>query len=99
MNASKLQLSRQRGMSLAEVLVASAIFTIIILAILMIYDRSNRVFKTSVESAEMQQSTRAGFDRLVSDVRMAGFDADRDGVPNRAAAGPWQGAKRNYRRY
>lgn len=77
-------------MTLVEVLVASAIFTIIVLAVLFMYDRSNRVFKGSVESAEMQQNTRAAFDRLVGDVRMAGFDFDRDGVPTRAAAGPWQ---------
>lgn len=72
---------RQRGFTLAEVLVATAIFAVIVIAALMIYDRSNRVFKESVEAAAMQQETRVAFDKLVRDVRMAGFDFDRDGVP------------------
>jgi prepilin-type N-terminal cleavage/methylation domain-containing protein len=82
--------NRQRGFSLAEILVAVAIFAIIMVATLLIYDRSNRVFKNSVENAEMQQNTRAAFDRVVADVRMAGFDYDRDGVPVRSATAPWQ---------
>lgn len=72
---------RQRGFTLAEVMVATAIFAVIVIASLMIYDRSNRVFKDSVEAAGMQQETRVAFDKLVRDVRMAGFDFDRDGVP------------------
>ncbi|HVR41958.1 MAG TPA: prepilin-type N-terminal cleavage/methylation domain-containing protein [Thermoanaerobaculia bacterium] len=71
----------QRGYTLAEVLVASAIFTIIFIAALLIYDRSNQVFKQGVESSDMQQSTRVAFDQLVADVRMTGFDFDRDGRP------------------
>jgi len=43
------QMNRQHGYSLAEVLVALAIFAIIFLAALTAYDRSNRVFKTGVE--------------------------------------------------
>jgi prepilin-type N-terminal cleavage/methylation domain-containing protein len=72
---------RQRGFTLAEILVTTAIFAIIMIAALAVYDRSNRVFKTSTESADMQQSTRVGFDKLVSDVRMAGFDYSRGGDP------------------
>jgi len=79
----------QRGMSLTEVVVTTAIFAVIFIVALTLYDQGNKVFKTSVESADMQQNTRAGFDRLVSDLRMAGYDADRDGVPSRAPSGPW----------
>lgn len=78
----------QRGFTLAEILVTTAIFAIIMLAALAVYDRSNRVFKTSTESADMQQSTRIGFDKLVSDVRMAGFDYNRGGVPTESWAAP-----------
>ncbi|HEX8252033.1 MAG TPA: fibronectin type III domain-containing protein, partial [Thermoanaerobaculia bacterium] len=90
MNQIRRNANSQSGMSLIEVVVATSIFLVIMVAALMIYDQSNKIFKTSVESADLQQNTRAGFDRLVSDVRMAGFDFDRDGVPTRAAAGPWQ---------
>jgi prepilin-type N-terminal cleavage/methylation domain-containing protein len=77
----------QRGMSLVEVLVALAIFVVIIVAALLLYDRSNRVFKTGVESADMQQNTRVAFDKIAADLRMAGFDYDRDGVPSGAIGG------------
>src|SRR5436309_14852786 len=58
------------------------------LAALAVYDRSNRVFKTSTEAADMQQSTRIGFDKLVSDVRMAGFDYSRGGIPTQSSEAP-----------
>src|SRR5947207_13699520 len=80
---------RQDGFTLAEVLVATAIFTIMIIAGLLIYDRSNRVFKSNVEAADLQQSSRVAFDKLVSDVRIAGFDFDRDGFPNGTLASVW----------
>jgi prepilin-type N-terminal cleavage/methylation domain-containing protein len=83
------KIRRQRGMSLAEVVVTTAIFAVIFVIALTLYDQGNKIFKSSVESADMQQNTRAGFDRLVSDVRMAGFDYDRDGVPTRSPSGPW----------
>jgi len=78
----------QRGFTLAEILVTTAIFAIIMLAALAVYDRSNRVFKTSTEAADMQQSTRIGFDKLVSDVRMAGFDYSRGGIPQQSWQAP-----------
>jgi prepilin-type N-terminal cleavage/methylation domain-containing protein len=71
----------QRGFTLAEILVTTAIFAIIMIAALTVYDRSNKVFKTSTEAADMQQSTRIAFDKLVSDLRMAGFDYSRGGIP------------------
>jgi len=79
----------QRGYSLAEIIVATAVFTVVILAALMVYDRSNKVFKQSVEASDMQQSTRVAFDRLVADLRMTGFDYDRDGTPFGALAQTW----------
>lgn len=83
MRAYNLQRHKhEAGMSLAEVLVATAIFAVIFIAALLIYDRSNRVFQTGVQSADLQQNTRIAFDKMVSDLRMTGFDYDRDGVPS-----------------
>jgi prepilin-type N-terminal cleavage/methylation domain-containing protein len=81
--------TRQRGYSLIEILVALAIFSALFLGALMIYDRSNRTFKQSVESSEMQQSTRVAFDKLVADVRLAGYDYDRDGIPMSSLSVTW----------
>jgi prepilin-type N-terminal cleavage/methylation domain-containing protein len=72
---------RQRGFTLAEILVTTAIFVIVMIAALTVYDRSNKVFKNSTEAADLQQSTRIGFDKLVSDLRMTGFDFSRGGTP------------------
>lgn len=80
----------QRGFTLAEVLVASAIFTVIIVAALLMYDRSNQVFKNSSQAIDMQQNSRVAFDKLVSDLRMTGFDYDRDGIPTGSAANAWR---------
>src|SRR2546425_8605899 len=79
---------RQRGFTLAEILVTTAIFAVIMIAALEVYDRSNRVFSSSAEASTLQQSTRIGFEKLVSDVRMAGFDYSRGGIPT--AAGQFQ---------
>ncbi|MGH9456754.1 MAG: prepilin-type N-terminal cleavage/methylation domain-containing protein [Thermoanaerobaculia bacterium] len=91
MNAHTSKRNHQRGYTLAEVLVATAIFTVIFVAALMIYDRSNQVFKRSVEASDMQQSTRVAFDQLAADLRMTGFDFDRDGRPlGLVGIQPWQ---------
>src|SRR6188768_1783782 len=71
----------QSGFSLAEVFVATAIFAVIFIAALLVYDRSNKIFKSGVEAADMQQNTRVAFDKLMADTRLTGFDFDRDGVP------------------
>ena len=82
---------RQRGFSLAEIMVATAIMIIVIVGILMLYDRANKVFKTGNEAAELQQNVRVAYDRMVADIRMAGFDYKRGGalLPGQTAA-PWQ---------
>jgi len=85
----------QTGFTLAEVLVASAIFTVIIIAALLIYDRSNQVFKSSSESIDLQQNTRVAFNKLSADLRMAGFDYDRDGIPTGVTPLTWA-ANTNY---
>ena len=77
----------QSGYSLAEILVAVAIFAVIVLAALMTYDRSNREFKAGVEAANLQQNTRVAFDKLVGDLRSVGFDFDRDGIPAGSVGG------------
>lgn len=81
-------LHRQRGFTLSEILVTTAIFAIIMIAALAVYDQSNKVFKGSTEAADMQQSTRIGYDKLVSDLRMAGFDYNRGGTPTQSYQAP-----------
>jgi len=88
--------SRQRGFSLVEVMVATAILVIVMVGILTLYDRANRVFKSGNESAEMQQNVRIAYERMLGDIRMAGFDYKRGGplLPQQQPA-PWA-ATRQY---
>jgi prepilin-type N-terminal cleavage/methylation domain-containing protein len=76
--------AQQRGFTLAEVLVATAVFAIIFVATLLIYDRSNRVFSAGSQASDLQQNTRVAYEKLVSDVRLAGFDYKRGGIPTNA---------------
>lgn len=80
--------TRERGFTLTEVMVATAVMIIVFVGILMIYDRANNVFKSSTESADMQQNLRVAYDRVLADVRMAGFDYKRGGplMPGQSAA-------------
>jgi hypothetical protein len=78
---------RQTGYSLAELLTAVAVFSVVMIAALLIYDRSNKYFKEGIESSNLQQNTRVAFDKLVADLRMTGFDFDRDGIPTGASDG------------
>jgi len=80
----------QRGYTLMEILVAVAIFATVMIVALLLYDQSNRVFKQANESAEMQQNTRVAYEKLLSDLRMAGFDYKRAGTPTQGVPGPWQ---------
>lgn len=70
---------RERGFTLTEVMVASAIMIVVFVGILMLYDTANKTFKRSNESADMQQNLRVAYDRVLADVRMAGFDYKRGG--------------------
>jgi len=89
---SNSQRKSERGFTLTEVLVASAIFVVIFVAALLIYDRSNTVFKRGVESSDMQQNTRVGLEKMISDVRLAGFDYERNGIPSGSGGAVWQKA-------
>jgi len=82
-------LQRQRGYTLMEILVAVAIFATVMIVALLLYDQSNRVFKQSNEAAEMQQNTRVAYEKVVSDLRMAGFDYKRAGTPSAGLPTAW----------
>ncbi|HYC87698.1 MAG TPA: prepilin-type N-terminal cleavage/methylation domain-containing protein [Thermoanaerobaculia bacterium] len=83
-------IQRQRGYTLIEILVAVAIFATVMIVALLLYDQSNRVFKQANESAEMQQNTRVAFEKVVADLRMAGFDYKRAGAPPGGTVQEWK---------
>ena len=72
-----------KGMSMVEVLVALTILVIAVLIALLLYDASRKSFKKGENATEQQQAVRIAFDKLNSDLRMAGFNTNPDGAGNR----------------
>lgn len=79
----------QRGFTLMEILVAVAIFATVMIVALLLYDRSNRVFTEANDAAGVQQNTRVAFEKVASDLRMAGFDYKRAGTPTATTPAEW----------
>jgi hypothetical protein len=71
------------GLTLIEMLLAMAILLFAVTATLIVYDESWRFFKKGRNVVEQQQGVRIGFDHLVQDLRMAGFNHNPDGDPAR----------------
>ena len=80
----------ERGFTIVEVLISTAVLILVFVGVLMVYDRGNQIFKASNESADMQQNLRVAYDRMLADIRMAGFDYMRGGPANlTTTAQPW----------
>lgn len=73
----------ERGFTLAEILVAVTVMAIVFIVMFSLYDNLQKSFKMSENAATEQQNTRVAFDRMVADVRMAGFNTNPDGDNNR----------------
>jgi len=73
----------QSGFSLAELLVGVTVTAIMFVAVFTLYDNLQQSFKLSENAVTQQQNTRVAFDRMVADLRMAGFNHNPDGDPNR----------------
>ncbi len=85
----------EAGFSLAEVLVGVTVMAIVFVAAFMVYDNLQKSFKMNENAATQQQNTRAAFDKLVADVRLAGFNYNPDGDetrPDEQVEGMWDNA-------
>jgi hypothetical protein len=70
-------------LSLVEALVGSAVLLLVSVVALTVYEAARRSFSVGEDAAELQQSVRTGFDRLVADLRRAGLNHNPDGDPDR----------------
>lgn len=77
MNRETSVRSSEAGFTLAEMLVSVAVMSILVLAILAVFDLNNRVSRVQVNVTDMQQSLRVAQYDLVRNLRMAG----RGGLP------------------
>ncbi len=69
----------ERGFTLVEMIIASAIFAIAAAVAFILYSAAQRSYKAGQNFTDQQQNTRAAFDRVVSDLRNAGYNTNPDG--------------------
>src|SRR5262245_17682608 len=79
----KSERTSERGFSLVEMMVASAIFAIAAAVAFILYSAAQKSYKAGENFTDQQQSTRVAFDRMVSDIRLAGFNTNPDGDSSR----------------
>jgi hypothetical protein len=75
--------SNERGLSLIEVLVATAVLALAMIVALTVYDASRKTFVKGENATEQQESVRIAFDLMSSDIRMLGVNVNPDGNINR----------------
>ena len=75
--------SSERGFSLIEMIIASAIFAIAAAVTFILYTAAQKSFKSGQNFTDQQQNTRAAFDRVLSDLRNAGYNYNPDGSKSR----------------
>src|SRR3990172_4104135 len=63
----------EAGFSLAEVLTATAISSVVLLALYLLYDLNQVTFIKGEQQADLQQNARIAVDRIVRELRLAGF--------------------------
>ena len=64
----------QAGFSLLELMVATAIFSILLVGVCTLYSQSLGAYNRGENRIELQQSTRFAADLLVREIRLAGYD-------------------------
>src|SRR5260221_8379936 len=63
--------------------VATAIFALAASVAFILYTAAQKSYKAGENSSDQQQSTRVAFDRMISDVRLAGLNTNPDGDTTR----------------
>jgi type IV pilus assembly protein PilW len=67
---------KQKGITLIELLVALAIFGIVLGAIYRLFTAQTRAYTIQDEAVEVQQTVRGAMEILLRDLRMTGYDDD-----------------------
>ncbi|HEX9900460.1 MAG TPA: prepilin-type N-terminal cleavage/methylation domain-containing protein, partial [Candidatus Methylomirabilis sp.] len=63
-----------RGMTLVEILISSALISIVIGSVYMVYITMLNTFGKGELKADLQQNARVGLAKMTQEMRMAGFD-------------------------
>ncbi len=65
------------GFSLLEVLVAGALFSVVIAGVYLLYTTMQGTLTRGEMKSDLQQNARVGLDRMVQELRMAGYDPQK----------------------
>jgi Tfp pilus assembly protein PilV len=74
------------GFSLIEMLIGSVVFVVVLLAILMILDISQRDYASGAAKSDVQENVRVALESMARELRMAGYA--RSSTPNSDCAAP-----------
>jgi Tfp pilus assembly protein PilW len=86
---------RQLGMTLVEVIVAATLALIGFLVALVLYQAARNLFKKGEQATDQQQEVRAGYDMMLKDLRLAGYNWNASGEDRpgeEQIEGAWDGA-------
>ncbi len=67
--------TNERGFTLAEAIIAAAVGSVILLGLYLSYDVNRATFIRGEQQTDLQQNARIGMDRIVRELRLAGFDS------------------------
>jgi prepilin-type N-terminal cleavage/methylation domain-containing protein len=67
-------LARARGFSVLEVLVATALFSMVMAGVYLLYITMQGTLTRGEMKSDLHQNARVGLDRMVQELRMAGYD-------------------------
>ena len=79
-------MSCARGFSLVEMLIGSTVFVVVLLAILMILDISQRDYASGAAKSDVQENVRVALESMARELRMAGYAPSS--TPNSDCAAP-----------
>src|SRR5512139_851719 len=68
--------ARPRGLSLLEVLVATALFAVVMAGVYALSIAMQGTFTRGEMKSDLHQNARVGLDRMVQELRMAGYDPE-----------------------
>jgi prepilin-type N-terminal cleavage/methylation domain-containing protein len=68
--------ARARGFSVLEVLVATALFSVVMAGVYLLYTTMQGTLTRGEMKSDLHQNARVGLDRMVQELRMAGYDPE-----------------------
>ena len=63
----------QHGTTLMEMVITLAVFTVIMMVIVLLWEQSQRAYFRGATAAELQQNARVALEQMTREIRQAGY--------------------------